>query len=277
MHFPHHAADLDSLQALYEQYKQQYAAALETLQRQKQNSLEQIYGAALGLAGCLAVLDNNDRELFQAIDRAALAVTDTLRLAQAPAGQRDAQLYTVSNDVCLYTTGSTAFTQARHWIEGFCLAVAARRDIQLETLLEISNELLRQSSTVAPEYAYLTIDALRAFSLRQPMQARRAQLALRSALQETQFDLQALQVRTSEVQLLVALLERNGKAFNDAMLKHLEAHREYWSAPGRRANPRGWLSIVGVGLATIFFKVGETLAVESHYLPDVLIRARFGG
>lgn len=275
---PHHAAKLDNLPALLEQSQQRLQAARQALEADKQNTRESIYSASLAIAGCLALLKPDAQELFYALDTAAMAMTDILRLAKQPAGAVKLFVYVSNNETRLPTTGPTTLTNARNWIEAFCLAVVARRDMQMETLLDYPEEILEQSSTASPQYALLSVKALRSFALRQPMQSRRGQLALQAVEQTAaESNQDALRLRRSEVHLLAALLARDSAGFNAALLRHLEIHKDYWGAAGRRENPRGWLSVFGLGLATIFFKAGEQVKVESPYLPMSAITAKFSG
>jgi hypothetical protein len=248
---PRHPVDLEAcrqraeaLSARPEQYAQALArdAGLANMARV----------AAEQYAGCLAVVDPASPRICAAIRLGAHAMAAMFTAEAVP------------DDI----------VHAENWLGGFFLAAITRDGARLDALGQVPTERLRASSTRSPEYAYLYVDALRAFR-QQDAQAPSLLLQALEAADPARVGEAAghvLDIVVPQMEVLFRLMDADALGFNAALARALELHREYWSQGDRARDPRGFIAFALTALCGFAHDRGLAVAAQSDYLPLALVR-----
>jgi hypothetical protein len=224
-------------------------------------------------AGHLEASDPGSPQVCDAVRLGAEAMAALFAAATAGQGQVEVRLggRTVSAPAAV----DLSLVHPGNWQSGYFLAAIAREADLLEVLCRTPTELLRQSSSKADEYAYLYVDALRAFWRREEQ----APALLLQALKAT--DPEQLQLASADyvldlvvpqMEVLYRLMDADAAGFNKALEKALELHRGYWKKGDRKNDPEGYISFPLTGLASLAQDSGVPVRVESDYLPPALVQ-----
>ena len=76
-----------------------------------------------------------------------------------------------------------------------------------------------------------------------------------------------------ELELLVRHLQRDARAFDEALQFALERHKKYWSQGDRKFNPHGFLALGPTAIAALAYEAQMPIEAESDYLPMAVVRA----
>ena len=85
----------------------------------------------------------------------------------------------------------------------------------------------------------------------------------------------ALNLEVLEIDLLWRLLENDGAAFNQALVKALEFHKKHWDKKKFKNVSRGFLALGPLALASIAYERGINIEVESDYIPEYIVQREF--
>ncbi|AGY60255.1 immunity 49 family protein [Gloeobacter kilaueensis] len=282
MRIPRHVLDLDLLeqgrsyyQKLFDEQKQALGQRLGDPNSDAGAILAESGSTALNLLRYRSVLEPGNRELRSLLDIACLHLGGLFALAAMPAGSGSWGFgLPTGENILLRGTGPTPQANARLWIDSFCLAIVARRDEVLDNLVHLPEPILRHSPVGCPEYMHLCVAALRDLRAGAASTADRVIKALHAAselLAAPKADPSVVQLRTAELEMLAALAGGDGAGFNRFTQKTMTLQRLCWGTRPRLLDPRGWLSIVGLGLVTHAHRQGERIVIRSDYIPEVLV------
>jgi hypothetical protein len=177
----------------------------------------------------------------------------------------------------LDTTGPVYYATAENWLTTLWLAIVARDADVIARLTDFPVDTLRESGSTEPEYSYDMVHMLKLFF----RGGQGAEVALNAALKASdpaelsdryQREV-ANQLRFPEMELFHYLLsDATGERFNEALVKALTAHLDYWSVDDDRlASPFGYVALGPLALAVMAQDVGITISVRSEYLPSALL------
>ena len=177
--------------------------------------------------------------------------------------------------------GVTHFTDAGTWLEAFWLAVVCRDQVRMTRLCEVPVETLRASGAVFEEYIYHWVDALQTYWLERPGLGEK----LVAAFDAT--DPERLQFMDREMMLKVLFppvnvfyrfAGREADQSNEALIRGLELHKEYWTASEeRQESGDGDIPLALLALACLAHDAGLPVEVESEYLPEHLLKRTWLG
>jgi hypothetical protein len=170
------------------------------------------------------------------------------------------------------------------WTIAFYLASVCRERLLLDTLCQVPIDLLRRSSTRAPEYWNLLAEALQVFWA--PGDRDFYDLAHAAAVATTPSDPNvsdhALYIGGPQTDLLWSLMTAlpgspDGQAgverFNKSLGIALDYHRKYWDKEedNKVRDADGFLALPILGLASIAHDSEVPVEVESEYIPRALV------
>ncbi|MGW3316653.1 immunity 49 family protein [Streptomyces fungicidicus] len=177
--------------------------------------------------------------------------------------------------------GVTHFTDAGTWLEAFWLAVVCRDQARMTRLCEVPVEMLRASGAVFEEYIYHWVDALQTYWLERPGLGDKLVAAFDASdperLQFMDREMM-LKVLFSPVNVFYRFAGREADQFNEALIRGLELHKEYWTASEeRQESGDGDIPLALLGLACLAHDAGLPVEVESEYLPEHLLKRTWLG
>ena len=177
--------------------------------------------------------------------------------------------------------GVTHFTDAGTWLEAFWLAVVCRDQARMTRLCEVPVETLRASGAVFEEYIYHWVDSLQTYWLERPGLGDKLVAAFDAS------DPERLQFMDREMMLKVLFppvnvfyrfAGREADQSNEALIRGLELHKEYWTASEeRQESGDGDIPLALLGLACLAHDAGMPVEVESEYLPEHLLKRTWLG
>ncbi|CAM5533594.1 immunity 49 family protein [Streptomyces pilosus] len=179
------------------------------------------------------------------------------------------------------TVGVTHFVDAGTWLEAFWLAVVCRDQTRMTQLCEVPVETLRASGAVFEEYIYHWVDALQTYWLERPGLGEKLVAAfdgtdpdrLRFMDRETM-----LKVLYPPINLFYRFVGRDADQFNEALVRGLELHREYWTASEERQETYdGGIPLAILAITCLAHDAGLPVEVESEYLPEHLLKRTWLG
>jgi hypothetical protein len=161
------------------------------------------------------------------------------------------------------------------WVQAFRLAVLGRESESIETLCQISTDLLRRSTTRGPEFHNTFVDAVRAFWTG----AKDADDMLAATLAATDPERGDVTVPDydahhwiPEIKLIRSLLSKT-PPFQSALTEAVQLHQKYYSANERRKRESyGFLAVGPLTWAAVAYDRGIAFDIESDYLPRSLIQ-----
>lgn len=228
-------------------------------------------------AGHLAVIDPDTPQICDAIRLGAEAVAALF--AAATAGQGQVEVRLGGQTVSAAAAVDRSVVHPGNWLGGYFLAAICRERELLDVLCDTPSAVLRESSSKADEYAYLYVDALRAF-WRQEDQAPALLLEALKATDPEQLAIAAedyvLDVVVPQMEVLYRLMDQDAPGFNKVLQKAVQLHRDYWKKGDRQNDPDGYLSFPLTGLASFAYDAGLPVEVESDYLPPRLVLGECG-
>jgi hypothetical protein len=222
-------------------------------------------------AAHLSVVDPTSPEICQALRLGAEAMAALFTGAAAGQGQVEVRLggKTVSAAAAM----DQSVVHPGNWQGGFFLAAICRESDLLEALCDTPTEALRGSPSKADEFAYLYVDALRAF-WRQDDQAPALLLQALKATDPGQLQVASedyvLDIVVPQMEVLYRLMDQDAAGFNKALEKAVQLHRDHWKKGDRKNDPEGYLAFPLIGLASLAHDAGLPVQVESDYLPGNL-------
>lgn len=247
---------------------------LLTLQVAKKDgdALSQLLTVARSYAGYLSVIEPESPELCMALRIGAQAANAIFTTASSASGA--VQVLLENDLVQLPAIGTTSTSYAGNWMSGLFMAIICQDGQALHTLIHTPVSVLRQSSTKGDECMYLFVEALQGFLKRD----RETSSYLLKALEATDPDRLSidpeyvLSILVPEIDLLYRILEMDATAYNQALEKALEKHRQYWSKGQRKTNPSGYLALGPLAMSVCAINIGIPIEVESDYLPMRLVK-----
>jgi immunity protein 49 of polymorphic toxin system len=229
---------------------------------------EQSLAKDVNVANALRIAAEQRAGYLDVVSPGSREICDGLRLAAAGLGALFAAAITGSRNV------RPDLHDAGNWLGGLSLAQICRDDGVQQALAAVPIELLRSSTTRADEYAYLYVQALRAY-LAKDRGAPALLLAALKATDPAQLTPGAvdyvLNIVVPQMEILFRIMDRDAAGLTAALAKALQAHRDYWAAPEREADPRGYVSFPLLALAGSAHDAGLPIEVASDYLPPPLV------
>jgi Immunity protein 49 len=223
-------------------------------------------------AGHLAVIDPTSPQICDAMRLGAEAIAALF--AAATAGKGEVEVRLGGKTVSAAAAVDMSVVHPGSWQGGFFLAAICRERDLLDLLCQTPTELLRSSPSKADEYAYLYVDALRAF-WRQEDEAPALLLQALKATEPEQLEFSsedyALDVVVPQMEVLYRLMDQDAAGFDKALGKAVQLHRDYWKKADRKSDPEGYLAFPLIGLASLAHDAGLPVEVESDYLPGGLV------
>jgi Immunity protein 49 len=248
----------------------------------KPSNLSSLLRSAINYAGYLSVLEPSSPELKRALTIAANSAMSIFALADNSIAI-EYDLWVGEGEAFSFPqTGPTSYGHSGTWQTGYYLALACREKHVLDSLVTKPTDIARQSSTIANEYEYLMIDALK--SLYEPETpiaevSEKLMAALRATdpdeVMEMTIDA-TLNIAVPEMEMIFRLLEGDSEAFNAALAKALELHKKHWSSTEQMSDdPRGFIAIAPLGIACYAYDAGFPIEVESEYIPKYILEKQF--
>lgn len=258
----------------------------------KSDNISSVLNSAIDYAGYISVLEPNSSELYRALRIASWAAECIFSLADLS--------ITFSYDLhvgegkpfSFPQTGSTGYSNCGTWETGYYLAFACREKQVLDSLDTRPTDIARQSSLICNEYSYLMIDALKSFynsgcqDSNQPSTSTEETIdKLTNALRATdpneiiEETIDAtLNLSVPEIEMIIRLIEGDSQAFNKALVKALELHKKHFSSDEQMSgDPRGFIAIAPLGIASYAYDAGFPIEVESEYIPKYILERQFLG
>ncbi|MCQ9135450.1 immunity 49 family protein [Streptomyces hilarionis] len=177
--------------------------------------------------------------------------------------------------------GPTHFTDAGTWLDAFWLAVVCRDQARMTALCQVPIETLRASGAVFEEYIYHWVDALQTYWLERPGLGDKLVAAfdgtdpdrLRVADRELM-----LKVLFPPLNLFHRFVAQDPVKFNEALVRALELHKDYWTAdPEREESGDGDIPLAVLAITCLAYDAGRPIDVESEYLPEHLLKRSWLG
>jgi hypothetical protein len=285
-----HGWNLNDLQEQLDYYAEDLQDALAKVSK-KPGNLSSLLGVAIDYAGYLSVLEPTSFELRRALRIAAYTAKCIFSLADRSIAEEydldvgEGPLFSFPQ------TGPTSYSHSGTWQKGYYLGFVCREQHVLDSLVMRSTDVARQSSTIANEYEYLMIDALKSFYASRYQADTRIEESsdeetsqkLGAALDAADGDRIMLQtidvtigIALPEMGLLGSLLGGNPQRFNESLADALECHKKYWSSSEEMAgNPQGFIAIGPLGLACAAYDLGFPIEVESEYIPKYILEKQY--
>ncbi|WP_431989388.1 immunity 49 family protein [Streptomyces albogriseolus] len=177
--------------------------------------------------------------------------------------------------------GVTHFTDAGTWLEAFWLAVVCRDQARMTRLCEVPIETLRASGAVFEEYIYHWVDALQTYWLERPGLGDKLVAAFDASDPERLRFMDRemmLKVLFPPINVFYRFAGREADKFNEALIRGLELHKEYWTASEERQETGdGDIPLALLALACLAHDAGLPVEVESEYLPENLLKRTWLG
>lgn len=275
MKISRHNADVNDAQSDCDYYARLVKKSLNNIHKSPAN-LGTLASNARCYAGYISILKPNSAELYRALRIAAYALTSVCELASLPEGNYE--VFVGEREPVMLPNSINSYSSGISWLQGFYLASAVRESHLNDKLAEIPVSILKQSSTRSDEYLYLQIEALQSFWKGEPDTPEKL-IAAMQATEPEQVKVgtvdAALNFAVPEIDLLFRLLENDSTAFNEALIKAVKCHKKSWSKKSLKNNPHGFLAISLLGLASIAYDRGNSITVESDYIPKYIIEGDF--
>ncbi|MFI0501494.1 immunity 49 family protein [Streptomyces albogriseolus] len=177
--------------------------------------------------------------------------------------------------------GPKHFTDAGTWLEAFWLAVVCRDQARMTRLCEVPIETLRASGAVFEEYIYHWVDALQTYWLERPGLGEKLVAAFDASDPERLRFMDRemmLKVLFPPINVFYRFAGREADKFNEALIRGLELHKEYWTASEERQETGdGDIPLALLALACLAYDAGLPVEVESEYLPENLLKRTWLG
>ncbi|WP_069771066.1 immunity 49 family protein [Streptomyces sp. LUP30] len=177
--------------------------------------------------------------------------------------------------------GPTHFTDAGTWLDAFWLAVVCRDQARMTALCQVPIETLRASGAVFEEYIYHWVDALQTYWLERPGLGDKLVAAFDGTdpdrLRIVDRELM-LKVLFPPLNLFHRFVAQDPVKFNEALVRALELHKEYWTAdPEREESGDGDVPLAILAITCLAYDAGRPIDVESEYLPEHLLKRSWLG
>jgi len=179
--------------------------------------------------------------------------------------------------VAFNSVSDNSILHASGWIDAFYLGLLARSKENLDALCRVPVQVLRQSTTSDLEFRFSFVETLQAMHLQRP-NGDVGELLLRS-LEQTdpdRYDLRdpdwVLSLDVQQLGLLGRFLSGDKKAFEAALVKAVQSHKQYWSKnTDRKRDSSGFLSIPLTAIASLAYDYDFRFDIDSEYLPMRLV------
>jgi hypothetical protein len=177
--------------------------------------------------------------------------------------------------------GPTHFTDAGTWLDAFWLAVVCRDQARMTALCQVPIETLRASGAVFEEYIYHWVDALQTYWLERPGLGDKLVAAFDGTdpdrLRIVDRELM-LKVLFPPLNLFHRFVAQDPVKFNEALVRALELHKEYWTAdPEREESGDGDIPLAVLAITCLAYDAGRPIEVDSEYLPEHLLKRSWLG
>ena len=278
-----HPVDLERVRHWAKKLPDVITAQLEAA-RSSLDACHALAMSARDYAGYLSVLEPASERVCWGLRLAMDAQTSVFRGVLAALAQHvrieielDGQATVVDSTV------DGGFVNVPDWTSAFFLASVCRERSLLDTLCQVPLDLLRRSSTRAPEYWNLLAEALQAFWNPDQDFSRKAHAAaLATTPDDSAVSDHALYVGGPQTDLLWSLMKAlpgspDGQAgverFNKSLAIALDYHQRYWcrEEDDRVRDTDGYLALPILGLASIAYDSKVPVEVESEYMPRALV------
>jgi len=222
-----------------------------------------------------AFLDPNDPAILEDLQRIACGAAGVFALNDYPPGHEIT--ITAPNKqwrqaVSAGPKPSSADTASWQW--GFYSALAAREREATEVLTQVRAETLRKGESRAPEWFYLTFEAMKSFARKRDDTGTKLEAAIKATDPDTCDPLYknwVLDVAWPVLELAWYAYSRDQKAFDEAMWKALEGHKHYYSKAEGKRDIMGMIALRPLAMAVWAKDLGITTTVESDYIPRWII------
>ena len=218
-------------------------------------------------------VDPGSASIRESLRAAASGAAALYALAASEPG-REIEVLFPNGDRKLTSTGWTDLADSIGWSRGFFAAMASRSHEALEILANVPMDLLRRSTTKAPDWLYLYYEAFAAFARREADAPDREVAALKAAdpdRVEPALKDYVLDVVSTSLALLYEVMTRNQTGFDAALLAALKGHKHYYGRGKQKHDILGQLALTPLALCVVARDGGMTIGVESDSIPRSVI------
>lgn len=244
---------------------------LETSLSKHPKNPARLFSGAVNAAQLASFLDKPPAEAYSLLMTALDGAAAAFMLATIP--DEPIQVSIAGHKVSYDTKRSKGAIDSHIWLEAVCWAMTLRRQELIEQLKRVSLDTLRSSPTGIDEYRHLLVTVVKAVideeNADKAIAAVREQMEIDGAVGTYDQILQAF------LDGLEALAHQNQDSLCKALTKLLEAHQSYWRNRSWRNDPKGLLSPLALGLASLGYDRGLHCDVQSGYMPEWLVRGNF--
>lgn len=182
------------------------------------------------------------------------------------------------NEVILTGEPSSSMINPETWLLAYYFNVIVRDDKATSLLCKIPSDKLRNDGFSAPEYFYLTIDAIQAAWRSADGYSKKVIAALREANNE-EIECADPDYRINIAAPFLPCLAYScagSDEFGDVLTYALECHRDYWdSSDNLRQSYDGFVALPLLAMACLAHDRKVPFDVESDYIPTPLVRGEF--
>lgn len=181
-------------------------------------------------------------------------------------------------DRTLRATGPQWYVHPGSWLTAFYLAVVCRERDRITALCQVPLSLLRENGERFEDYHYAWIDALQTYWLGGPDLGPKLVAAVDATDPEIVADPETVgKLLYPPMEVFHRFIRKDHETFNQALIRALELHKQYWSEEDRAFQASGLVALAPLAMACFAHDAGIPIGVESEYLPAVLIGRNWCG
>ncbi|GAA3838121.1 hypothetical protein GCM10022403_083280 [Streptomyces coacervatus] len=182
----------------------------------------------------------------------------------------------------LPVTGPQPYLHVDAWLTSWYLATVCRENGRLEQLASAPVSFLRQSGAVFDEFLYDWVEAFQSFWHGQPEvmwdKVVSAVNGTDPAVPHNTGSDVLLKILYPPLELFHLYQRQEVERFNAALANAVTRHKEFWTADEERAQSvDGLVALAPLALASMSRDADFPNDVESHYLPEELLRFGWAG
>lgn len=226
----------------------------------------------LGTIGAAArsSVDPDAETICSDLRMCASAAAALFAIAASPPGQEIVIRFPGDQERSFVSTGWFNEADALQWERGFFAAVATRSHEAVEILAAFPMELLQKSTTRAPAWEQLRLEAFAAYGRRAPDALDRVVAASKATSADAapkSFQNHILDIAGPSLDLVYAVMTRDQAAFDAALDTALKGHKHYYTRGDGKRQINGMIALAPLALCAVARDAGMAIPIESDYLP----------